>query len=376
MRIAYVITRADAVGGATIHVRDLARAMRECGHEAIVLVGGRGPVTEELTDAGVPFRSLRFLRRSLHPVRDLCALAEMTGALRGLRPDLVSAHTAKAGWIARAACGRLGLPVIYTPHGWAIGNRISRRLGPVFARAERWAARWTSAIICVCEYEKELALRESIASAGQLHVVHNGVRDIPPSLRAEPGLEAGKVRIVSTARFEAPKDHATLLRALAALRAREWELDLIGDGPLEPKMRRLAAALGIAGRVHFLGYRREPADVLAGAQLFALSSRSEALPRSVLEAMRAGLPVVASDVGGVSEAVTGGIEGLLVPPENPPLFAAALDTLITGAARRRQMGRAARSAFESRFHLQCMIEKTAGVYARVINRVAHSRTFI
>ena len=376
MRIVYVVTRADAVGGATIHVRDLARAMRERGHDASVLVGGCGPVTEELSEAGIPFRSLQFLQRSLHPLRDLRALAEMTAALRELRPDLVSTHTAKAGWIGRAACARLGLPVIYTPHGWSIENRISPRLGPAFTRAERWAARWTSAIVCVCEYEKRLALRKAITSEEKLHVVHNGVRDIPASLRARPETDAGQVRIVSTARFESPKDHATLLHALAALRERPWVLDLIGDGPLEPAIRLLADALGIADRVRFLGYQREPARVLAGAQLFVLSSRSEAFPRSVLEAMRAGLPVVASDVGGVREAVTDGIEGLLVPPRSPGALSAALESLIAGAARRRGLGAAARAAFESRYHLDRMIEKTTGVYARVINRVAHSPTIV
>src|ERR1035441_5888237 len=110
-----------------------------------------------------------------------------------------------------------------------------------------------------------------------------------------------------------PKDHRTLLAALAALRAQPWELDLVGAGPLEMEMRDLASELGLGGRVRFLGYVADPAPVLAGAQLFVLSSRSEAFPRSVLEALRAGLPVVASAVGGIGEAVTDGVNGLLVP---------------------------------------------------------------
>ncbi len=371
MRIVYVVTRADAIGGATIHVRELARAMRERGHEATVLVGGSGPVTEELKEARIPFRSLEFLQRSIHPLRDVRALAELTAALRGLRPDLVSTHTAKAGWIGRAACARLGLPVVYTPHGWSIEDRISSGLAPVFTMAERLAARWTSAIICVCEYEKRLALQKRIIPEEKLHVVHNGVCDVPRAAG-----DGGGMRIVSTARFESPKDHATLLHALAALRDQPWELDLIGDGPLEPAIRLLADALGIAGRVNFLGYRRDPARVLAGAQLFVLSSRSEAFPRSVLEAMRAGLPVVASDVGGVREAVTEGTEGLLVPAGSPGALSAALRTLITDTARRQRMGAAARAAFESRFRIDGMIEKTAAVYATVIGRVADSPTTV
>src|SRR5207302_3734745 len=124
MRIAYVITRADAVGGATIHVRDLARAMRDRGHEALVLVGGRGPVTGQLEAAGVNFRSLRHLRRAINPLRDVLAYREMIAALREFRPHLVSAHTAKAGWIGRAAAARLGIPAVYTPHGWPVAGRF------------------------------------------------------------------------------------------------------------------------------------------------------------------------------------------------------------------------------------------------------------
>jgi glycosyltransferase involved in cell wall biosynthesis len=364
VKIAYVITRADAVGGATVHVRDLAQAMRERGHETIVIVGGRGPVTDQLAAAGVPFRSVEFLARPIHPVRDLRALAEMTSVLREVRPELVSTHTAKAGWIGRAACARLGLPALYTPHGWSIGHRISAVQGVVFTFAERVASRWTSATICVCERERRLALSKGVAPAEKLFVVYNGVRDIPGGLLAKPGLEP--VRICSVARFESPKDHATLLAALGGLREQRWELDLVGDGPLEPKIRRLAGELGLAERVRFLGYQTEPAGALAEAQLFVLSSRSEAFPRSVLEAMRAGLPVVASDVGGVAEAVSHGVNGLLVPRGRPEALSAALGELIASAARRQTLGAAARLTFQSRFRMEGMVENTVAVYARVL----------
>jgi glycosyltransferase involved in cell wall biosynthesis len=368
VKIAYVITRADAVGGASIHVRDLAQAMLERGHQAVVLVGGLGPVTDQLASAGVPFRSLENLQRSIHPVRDFRARAEMIAVLRELQPDLVSTHTAKAGWIGRAVGAQLRLPALYTPHGWSIGNRISPTLSAVFAVAERAAAKWASAIVCVCEYERRLAIEKGIAAPEKLVVVHNGMRDIPAELHAEPGLRP--VRLCSVARFESPKDHATLLRALAPLRKKDWQIDLIGDGPLEPEMRRLAAALHIADRVRFLGYVPDPAPVLARAQLFVLSSRSEAFPRSVLEGMRAGLPVVASDVGGVGEAVTDGVNGLLVRTRSVDALSAALAGMIENASRRQLFGKAARHVFEERFRLERMVEQTAAVYATVLSRTA------
>jgi glycosyltransferase involved in cell wall biosynthesis len=365
MKIAYVITRADAVGGASIHVRDLARAMLERGHEVLVLVGGEGPVTAQFAAAGVPFRSLRYLRRPIHPLRDLSAYRELIAALRAFAPDLVSVHTAKAGWLGRAAAVRLGLRVVYTPHGLAVGGRFTGAASGVFALAERFAARWNAPVICVSEAERKVALAARLAAPGRMYVVHNGVRDVPPEFRAAP--ECEPVCIGCVARFAAPKDHTTLLVALAALRERAWSLELIGDGPEEKSARRLAARLGIAERVSFSGYQPDPEAALAACQVFALSTRSEAFPRSVLEAMRAGLPVVATNVGGVGEAVEDGVTGLLVAPEDARALAAALDSLLADAALRLRLGRAGRRAYERRFTLEHTIERTLRVYRAIMD---------
>jgi glycosyltransferase involved in cell wall biosynthesis len=364
VRILYVVTRADAVGGASIHVRDMGREMIGRGHTVLVLTGGEGPVTDLLQAAGVPYHPLRSLRRSIHPVRDFLAARQLAAAVREFAPDLMSLHTAKAGWIGRAVAARLGIPSVYTPHGWPVGDRIGRRKGVLPEWAEKAASGWTSAIICVCEYERNLALHKRLAREDRLHVVHNGVLDISAGLRADAG--AVPPRIVSVARLEAPKDPVTLFSALGTIRSQPWELDLVGDGPLEPELRRLAASTGIADRVRFLGYVREPAEALARAQLFVLSSRSEGFPRSVLEAMRAGLPVVATAVGGIPEAITDGIEGLLVPRGDPSALAGALSGLLTDGERRKQMAMRARHTYEERFRFERMADETEAVYAKML----------
>ncbi|MGA2147616.1 MAG: glycosyltransferase, partial [Bryobacteraceae bacterium] len=157
MKIAFVITRADAVGGATIHVRDLAVALAAQGHTPTVLVGGSGPVSRELDAFGIRVISLRHLGRPLHPLRDALAAREIAAAIRRLQPDLVSAHTAKAGFLARLACSGMDVPVLYTPHGWTIGDRISPRAGRFYRVAERIAAPLADAIVNVCGYERRLA---------------------------------------------------------------------------------------------------------------------------------------------------------------------------------------------------------------------------
>jgi len=366
VRIAYVITRGDAVGGATIHVRDLARAMLERGHDPLILVGGRGPATDQFEATGVRVHSLRHLRRALHPIGDLLALAELTRVLQDFAPDLVSTHTAKAGWLGRAAAARLGLPAVHTPHGLPVAGRFSRSAGLIFTIAERAASPWSAAIVCVCEAERRLAIEKRIAPPERLFVVHNGVRDIPAEYRACPDREP--VRMCSVARFERPKDFATLIAALSRLQDRQWTLDLAGDGPLEPEVRRLCAAHGIADRVRFLGYQPDPAPALARCQLFVLASRSEALPRSILEAMRAGLPVVATDVGGVGEAVVHGATGLLAPPQNPAALAAAIAELQAAPDLRRELGGRARREFERRFLLDRTVGKMLALYAIVLGK--------
>jgi len=365
LRIAYVITRADAVGGASIHVRDMARAMLERGHQAQVFVGGEGPVTAQLRAAGAPFHSLRHLKRNVSPLRDLQAVRELAAALRQYRPDIVSVHTAKAGWIGRLAARRLGLPAVYTPHGWPVGDRMPGLAGILFQNAEAVASRWAAAIVCVCEYERKLALRKRLAEAGRLRVIYNGVHDIAPVLRARPCCEPP--RLISVARFERPKDHRTLLEAAALLRDREWRLELVGDGPLESEVRELAVNLGLRDRIDFRGYLADTAPALGAAQVFVLSSRSEGLPRSLLEAMRAGLPAVASEVGGVSEAVDGVTNGLLVPRGDAVALSRALAALVEEPALRARMGAAGRRRYEEQFRFERTAGETLSLYQQALS---------
>jgi glycosyltransferase involved in cell wall biosynthesis len=218
----------------------------------------------------------------------------------------------------------------------------------------------SAAIINVCEAERALAQRYRIAADSKLAVIHNGVVDVDPHFHAQPG--TSPVRLIMVARFEVQKDHATLLHALAALQELDWSLELVGDGPTMPAAHALTAYLGLSSRVHFAGSDDNVAARLATAQIFVLSSVFEGFPLSTLEAMRAGLPVVASDVGGVREAVVDGQTGAVVPPRNPAALAAALRPLILNPSLRVQQGRAGRQVYESNFTFEQMLEKTLSVY--------------
>ena len=364
MKIAYLITRAEPIGGAQIHVRDLAVAVRNLGHRPTVIAGGDGSFVDSLRAQDVPVTVLRHLAVPIRPFQDFRALAEIRAALRDIGPDVLTTHSSKAGILGRLTGRSMGIPVVFTAHGWAFTPGIPSLHAAAYRRIERLAGPLTSRIITVSEFDRRLALDARIAPADRLVTVHNGIPDAPLDLRAEPGRTP--VRMAMVARFEPQKDHPTLLHALAGLRHHSWDLDLIGNGPLMPDMEALASHLGIGDRVHFLGQRMDVDEILAQAQISLLVTNWEGFPLSILEAMRAGLPVVASAVGGIDEAVKEAETGYLVPRGGVGQLRERIATLLGDVALRRRLGASGRARFEQHFTLEHAVSKTVAVYRDVL----------
>ena len=369
LKIVYIITKASPIGGAQIHVRDLAAALAAQGHAPTVITSGSGTFIDDLRALGIPVLVLRHLTAPIHPLDDLRALGEIHSALVGLKPDLIAAHSSKAGILARLAARRLDVPVVFTVHGWAFTPGVPPLEAALYRRVERMVGPLASRIITVSEYDRRLGLEARIAPSDRLVTVHNGIPDVPPALRADP--ERSPVRLVMVARYGAQKDHPTLLRALASLRDHRWELDLIGDGPLMGETEALARDLGLDGRVHFLGQRNDVDQRLAAAQVALLISNWEGFPLSILEAMRAGLPVVASDVGGVAESVRDGESGYLVPRGDVTQLSNRLERLLSDPGLRGSLGASGRERFVRDFTLDVSVARTLEVYR---DTVAVTRT--
>ncbi len=365
MRIAYLVTRAEPLGGAQIHVGDLAVAVQAQGHFPTVITGGTGAFIDTLKAQGVPTVSLRHLTAPIRPLRDLLALQELRSVLKAIRPDLLTTHSSKAGIIGRLAGRSLGIPALFTAHGWAFTPGIPSAQAAVYRQIERLAGPLSSRIITVSEFDRQLALEAGIAAADRLVAVHNGIPDVPAALRADPG--RSPPRLVMVARFEAQKDHTTLLQALAGLQQLPWELDLVGSGPLMGEMESLAIALGIGGRVRFLGRRMDVGQILAESQVNLLVTNWEGFPLSILEAMRAGLPVVASSVGGVNESVREGETGYVVRRGGVAQLRERIGLLLTNPDLRRRLGAAGRAHYEQQFTLAHSVAKTLAVYESVLS---------
>lgn len=359
-RLLYVITRAER-GGAQAHVLSLATSSLG-DFEVEIATGQEGFLADEARAMGIPVHIVPHLQREIRPVSDTRALIDILKLFRRIEPDLIHAHTFKAGIIGRFAASRLRIPCIYTVHMWPFGNSnvpaIWRAVGP---HAERLSAEWCTRIITVANAGKEIGELYRIAPSSKMITIHNGIDDCHE--RASFGVSEPIITMV--ARFREPKDHETLLRAFATIPSGSI-LRLVGDGPLRRQSQRLVRKLGLTNRIAFLGDRRDISTLLASSEVFVLASKSELFPISILEAMRAGLPVIASDVGGVSEAVIHGESGFLVPARSVSELREALIRLIENAELRARMGGAARLRFEKHFLTSKMADHTRSLYEEVL----------
>ncbi len=358
----FIITRADAIGGAHLHVRDLCSRFIELGHTIRVVTGPHGPFSTMLERAGVPSQQCDVLQRSLHPIQDGRAVVALRSIIHEFEPDLVSMHSSKAGIVGRLACRASHVPCIFTAHGWSFTDGISEPQRTVYRSLEKLTAPLAERIICVSEYDRQIGIDAGI-SAARLTTIHNGMPDIPMRLRATPG-RSGPVRIVMVARFDAQKDHHTLIHAFADLD--DACLDLVGDGPTLEAAKVVVAEMGIASRVKFYGYTEDVAEILARAHVFALASNWEGFPLSTLEAMRAGLPTVVSAVGGASEAVSEGITGYSVPRSDVTALRDRLSILVADSQKRVQFGNAARLRYLEYFTLDRMFDRTLALCDDVV----------
>jgi glycosyltransferase involved in cell wall biosynthesis len=365
MKVLYVVTRADH-GGAQIHLLDLLRGFRD-RFDVAVATGEEGYLTEETRRLGIPVHILPRLVHPVRPIEDSGAVRDLHALIRETQPTLIHAHTSKAGLVGRLAARLAGVPAVYTAHTWGFmpGTPWMWKL---WALPGEWlGARASRRIIVVSEYNRALALRYRVAPARKLVVVHNGVPDTP--YRARPD-EEGEVRLAMVARFTPQKDQMLLVRALAGIET-PVRLLLIGDGPTRAAVEAEAHRLGLADRVEFLGSRDDVAEILAGVHIGVLASNWEAFGIVVAEAMRAGLPVVASRVGGVEEVMVDGVTGFLVPRGDVGSMQDRLHRLVKSPDLRMQMGEAGRRQYETRFTIDRMLERTSAVYAAAVPAAYH-----
>ena len=364
MKICYILTRSDAIGGVQIHVKNFSKMMNEKMHDAYILVGEDGPYYKQLISEGHNVFSIKFLRKEINPIYDLLALIELVICLKRIGPEIVSTHSSKAGVLGRLASKLLNIPVIFTAHGWAFTEGVEGFKQFIYARVENLMAKITNKIITVSDYDLNLALQKNITDKHKMQRVHNGMPEISDKLLSN--VRTDSLKICMVARFDEQKDHPTLIGALGEIKHLNWEIDFLGDGPLIDSVKKYAAENGIEDRVNFFGEVADVTPILSESQIFTLISNWEGLPRSIIEAMRSGLPIVASDVAGVNEMVRDGINGYLIPRKDIKTLSERLELVIKDKELRARMAEQSLKEYKKGFTLDKTFENTFALYEETI----------
>lgn len=313
-KVVYVITLPD-LGGAQSHVYEVMKNIRDYGTKPVLVTGKAGWLTEQAAELGIKTYVLTNMVREISPLKDFRAIGELCRILKMESPDIVHCHSSKAGIVGRIAAKICGIKSIFTAHGWAFTEGVPTKKRWLYQMIENMAGYITDKIICVSEYDRQLGQRRLPAHKNKMVTIHNCIPDLPESVRDWQRNPLGEIiHAVVVARFSAQKRNVELLYVLRNLidDGVKITLTFIGDGPNLLKAKRVARELQLLDKVEFLGARENVAELLPQYDLFILFSNWEGFPISIIEAMRAGLPVIASNVGGCNEAVIDGETGCLL----------------------------------------------------------------
>jgi glycosyltransferase involved in cell wall biosynthesis len=351
IRVALVITRFMA-GAGGVALRG-AQALDPDRYEVTIFAGSGNRLIEEAADSGIDVVMIDRLRPEIMLTDDLRALRRLETALRQGRFDVVHTHSSKSGALGRLAARRVGVPrIVHTFHGFPFHEFQSRSRRAGYVAIERRLGRFTDAFLAVGTAVAAEAIRRGIAAPDRVRTIGVAVDTAGPAPTIRDRAEARRLlgvppgtRVVGTVgRLDYQKAPEDLVQAVAAAGRSDVFGVWIGGGPQRDEVASLVARLGLSDRFRLVGERSDVPALLPGLDVFAMASRYEGLPCSIVEAMTAGLPVVATAVNSVPDVVVPGETGLLVPPGRPDLLANAIRYLVdhpSVAARLGANGRAA-----------------------------------
>ncbi len=359
-----------SLGGGQRAVVLLAGALDAGTFDAAVCAPPGGPLGEELKRLGIRHYPASFDRRHWRRnIRDIRHL------LRTESIDVVHTHGGVAGFFGRWAAWQAKTQVIvHTLHGihyLHYRNPLTKR---VFIHLEKDFSRFTDRLVLVSDGDRRSALKFKLAPESRMVVIKNGVdlRGLPAPgdmrrLRRDLGLDAAGPVVGTVSRLHRQKGVAYLIRAAALMKEKIPGIQVVcvGGGPLEPRLRRLVARLGLQGTVRLVGETPEALNYLAALDIFVLPSLWEGLPFVLIEAAALRKPIVATDVEGNREVLADRETGLLVPPRDPAALAAAVTRLAGDAGLASRLCQAAARLIPPRFALSRMIRETEELYLSV-----------
>jgi len=384
VKVMRVIARLN-VGGPALHVAYLTAGLADRGYDTTLVAGTVGRGEESMAyvaqQRGVTIEPLEELHREIAPLRDVRAILRLARLIRREQPTILHTHTAKAGAVGRIAAllaGSARPPIlIHTFHGHVLRGYFNPLTTLGFRGLERCLARFTTMLVAVSPEVRDDLVGLRVAPAEKFAVVRLGI-ELRERVTAESGARDETRRALGVAhdaflvgwvgRMTAVKRTHDVLRAFRALLdgGADAYLVLVGDGPDREPLERHAHQLGVARRCLFVGYQDDVARFYDAIDVLLLPSVNEGTPVSVIEALAAGRPAVATRVGGVPDVIRDGIDGFLVEVGDAEGLGARLGELARDPERRRQMGSAGQTRVLERYDVVRLIDDIDSLYRRLL----------
>jgi glycosyltransferase involved in cell wall biosynthesis len=383
VKVLRVIARLN-MGGPALHVAYLTAGLRDRGYDTTLVAGtlarGEDSMAFVADGLGVEVVTIPELGREISLFRDLLATIRLAGLIRRERPQILHTHTAKAGTVGRVAAllaGRARPPiVVHTFHGHVLRGYFGPLRSGFFRLLERVLARHTTILVAVSPQVRDDLVELGVAPADKFAVVRLGIElgqrvgvaDGRAETRHYLGIPDGRFAVGWVGRMTAVKRGDDVLEGFKLLRERgvDATLCLVGDGPDRPHLEQKAHELGIVRDTLFLGYQEDIAPLYAAFDALVLPSGNEGTPVSVIEALAAGRPVVATRVGGVPDVVRDGVDGFLVDPGATDELAERLTQLASDPELRERFGGAGRSRVLPRYAVDRLVDDVDRLYRALL----------
>ena len=364
MKILYLVTKSEA-GGAQTHIYQLSKYFIEKGNKVAIMSYPGGWLEEEAKKLGVKFYPNKYFSNIPDPIRIFKAMKEIRKVVKDFKPDLVGCHSTAAGFLGRMAV-RNKIPTTFTAHGWAFteGAPFLRKCLAILI--EKIAGRFCSKIICVSDSDRNLALKYKIVSKEKVITIHNGVEI---SINQPNQRKSAFIKIVFVGRLAQPKDPLLLLESFNSLSFElkdRTQISIIGEGPKRKELEKFIKENRLEEKVKLLGSisREKVFEVLKNSDIFVLISNWEGFPYTIIEAMSCGLAIIASNVGGIKEAVDESC-GILIKRGDKEEIKNAFEKLLKNPSLIRKMGERGKEKVKEEFSLEKMLRETEKVYKSV-----------
>jgi len=374
INLLYVLTQLE-LGGAQKQLLSLIGRLDQNRYNLFLFTAREGLLMEEaLAISGLSVHGSRHLKRPIHFLRDFLAVIELARFIKGNKIDIVHTHSSKAGILGRCA-GMLAKAkiIIHTVHGWSFNDFQKPLLRKLYVGLERFCAKFTDKIIVVSNHDRQKGLDHKIGPEGRYSLVRYGIDRAQfgkkdPSIRKELGISDGAVVIGTIACFKPQKalEDFVQLAFLTTQAFPQARFLLAGDGLLREKIERKIAQFNLSSRFILAGWRRDVPRILSAMDVFVLTSLWEGLPIVVLEAMASQVPVVATHTGGISEVITDGETGFLVPCHDMPSMLKKMQDLLSDSSLKNRVIQSANQCVDEQFETENMVKAHEELYQKLV----------